>query len=190
MVQRESGRFVTPGINLGVIEEFVPGPGTYVKGEGIYSQISGFVLFNVPEKRVSVYPAVRTRGIPKRGRVTMGRVTAVRGRFAMVDVFRIGRDSLRVPPITGFLSRSLIGMGRARVSDAFREGDIILSKIVNDRNGIYLSTIGSRFGVLLGVSSCHGELLSLVRGRLVCPKCGREERRKISSEYGRLDLET
>ena len=60
--ERRSGKFVIPGEKLGVIEEFMPGPGTYVHNGTIYSKITGRTLVDVLNKKISVYPVVHTVG--------------------------------------------------------------------------------------------------------------------------------
>lgn len=186
VAKRESGNFVTPGSRLGIIEEFIAGPGTYVKGGTIYSKVTGHVLFNVPEKRVSVYPAMRLSRIPKRGRVVIGKVESVIDREAFVEILQVGRSRV-TSSLQGFLHMSLVGQrGVRRMGDLFKRGDIIQAIVVNDRNGIYLGTGGARFGVVSGLSTCCGKVLELRRGQLVCPKCGRLNKRKVSSDYGRV----
>jgi exosome complex component CSL4 len=54
--KRDSGQLILPGEPLGVIEEFVPDAGTYVKDGVIYSKIVGRSLLDLLNKRVSVFP--------------------------------------------------------------------------------------------------------------------------------------
>ncbi|MCJ7714526.1 hypothetical protein MUO66_08745, partial [Candidatus Bathyarchaeota archaeon] len=42
--EHKSGKLVLPGERLGVIEEFIPDSGTYVKDGIIYSQVIGTAL--------------------------------------------------------------------------------------------------------------------------------------------------
>ena len=53
---KSSGHLVVPGERLGVIEEFIPDSGTYVKDGVIFSKIVGRELLDLLNKRVSVYP--------------------------------------------------------------------------------------------------------------------------------------
>lgn len=185
MIERKSGGFVTPGSRLGVSEEFVAGPGTYTRDEVIYSTIAGYVLFNILEKKVSVYPAVHVQGTPKRGRVVIGEVSSVRDKFAIVNILKVGRTEAG-GNFTAILPLAFIGQRGIRMVDALRPGDIIRSKVVRAKEGIGLGTIGSRFGVILGLSTCCGKVLQLRGGRLTCPQCGRVERRRRAIDYGRV----
>lgn len=54
--EQKTGRLVVPGERLGVIEEFIPDAGTFVKDGVIYSKIIGRALVDLMNKRVSVYP--------------------------------------------------------------------------------------------------------------------------------------
>ncbi|HID90412.1 TPA: hypothetical protein EYP44_00445 [Candidatus Bathyarchaeota archaeon] len=188
-MKRRSGSFVVPGTRLGVCEEFMAGPGTYVRNDVVYSKITGYVLFNLAEKKVSVYPAVHLHGLPKKGRVGFGRILSVRDRFALVEIFQVGRKRVE-SRFTGLLPITLAGRrGANRATEMFKPGDIIRCKIVSSKDRIRLSTAGSRLGVVLGLSSCCGQTLNLQAGKLVCPRCGREERRKTAIDYGRLPHE-
>lgn len=187
MIERKRGGFVTPGSRLGVSEEFVAGPGTYLRDEVIYSNIVGYVLFNILEKRVSVYPPVHAQSIPKRGRVVIGKVSSVQDKFAIVDILRVGRSETG-GNFTGILPLAFVGQRISRMVDAFKPGDIIRCKVVRDKDGTGLGTAGNRFGVILGLSTCCGKVLQLRGRRLTCPECGREERRKGAIDYGRVTV--
>ena len=63
--EQKSGHLVLPGERLGVIEEFIPDSGTYVKDGVIYSKIVGRALMDLLNKRVSVYPVVNGVVVPK-----------------------------------------------------------------------------------------------------------------------------
>ena len=65
--EQKTGRLVVPGERLGVIEEFIPDAGTYVKDGVIYSKIVGRALVDLLNKRVSVYPLVNSELVPKVG---------------------------------------------------------------------------------------------------------------------------
>ena len=57
--EQKSGHLVLPGERLGVIEEFIPDSGTYVKDGVIFSKIVGRSLMDLQNRRVSVYPVVK-----------------------------------------------------------------------------------------------------------------------------------
>jgi len=63
--ERKKSQFVLPGERLGVIEEFVPDSGTYVKDGVIHSGVVGQVSFDLLNKRVSVHPLVQEATVLK-----------------------------------------------------------------------------------------------------------------------------
>jgi exosome complex component CSL4 len=88
--KRKSGQFLVPGERLGVIEEFSPGPGTYVEQGVVYSTVAGRVLMDVLNKTVSVYPLTHVVIIPRTGSVVTGQVSSVNSKKAAVRISEIG----------------------------------------------------------------------------------------------------
>ena len=72
--EQRSGTLVVPGERLGVIEEFIPDSGTYVKDGVIYSKIIGRALMDMLNRRVSVYPLAQGAVVPKVGVTVLGQV--------------------------------------------------------------------------------------------------------------------
>ena len=81
--EQRSGTLVLPGERLGVIEEFIPDSGTYVKDGVIYSKIIGRALMDMLNRRVSVYPLKEGAVVPKVGDYSHGssRQCSIRQRF-------------------------------------------------------------------------------------------------------------
>ena len=89
--KRKSGAFVSPGDRLGVIEEFSPGPGTYVEQGTIYSKTTGRTLMDLLNKQVSVYPVVRAASAPKTGSIIIGQVSQAQNQTASVRILKIDK---------------------------------------------------------------------------------------------------
>ena len=66
-----SGDQVTPGEPLGVIEEFVPGHGTYEENGNIYSTIAGTVVVDKDELEISVKQQTRPMYAPQVGDIVL-----------------------------------------------------------------------------------------------------------------------
>ena len=187
--RQKSGQFVVPGDRLGVIEEFLPGPGTYVKDGTIYSVTIGRALMDLLNKQVSVFPKTRVLSVPKVGSKVIGQVMEVQNRFAVVRIFQVGRH-----PISGFFT------GILHISDvslryvenmynACKAGDIVRAKVVSDKNRTYhLSTKEPNLGVVYAFCSNCGHVLTLKKARLHCPQCGKIERRKVAQDYGKGEM--
>jgi exosome complex component CSL4 len=92
--EQKSGHLVLPGERLGVIEEFIPDSGTYVKDGVIFSKIVGRSLMDLQTRRVSVYPVVEGVVVPKVGTVVIGQVANAQSDNVLVKIFRIGRKKL------------------------------------------------------------------------------------------------
>lgn len=183
---KRSGRFVIPGEKLGVIEEFMPGPGTYVQEGTIYSKITGRTLVDILSKKVSVYPVVHAAPVPHVGSLVVGQVYNVQSKIAIIRIWKISKKLL-----SGFFSGILHISDVARefvdnMFDVCRTGDIVRAKVISEKNRAYhLSTAEKNLGVIYAFCSRCGYMLQLRRGQLKCPRCGKTEKRKVASDYGR-----
>jgi len=184
--ERESGKFVLPGEPLGVIEEFIPDAGTYVKDGVIYSKTVGRALLDFLNKRVSVYPVIHAARIPKVGRIVLGQVSNVQTENASVRIFKIGDK-----PLSGFFSGILhvSDVQQTYVKSMFdvcKPGDIIRAKVISEKNRVYhLSTKDKELGVVYAFCSQCGFMLELKRHVMRCARCGKIEKRKIALDYGK-----
>jgi len=187
--QRESGQFVLPGERLGVIEEFIPDTGTYVKEGVIYSKIIGRALLDLSNKRVSVYPLVHGVRIPKVGSIVMGQVTNVQSDSAIVRIFKIG-DAPLSGTFSGILHVS--DVQPSYVESMFyvcKPGDILRAKVISEKNQIYhLSTKDKNLGVVYAFCSQCGYILEMKRQTAYCARCGKVEKRKATLDYGKGPL--
>jgi len=188
--KRKSGQLVVPGERLGVIEEFEPGPGTYVEEGTIYSFTTGRALMDILNKKVSVYPGVKASGVPRVGSTVVGQVSEVQSKQAVVRIFQVGNRVL-----SGFFSGLLhISDVSPRyvesMYDVCKAGDIIRTQVISDKNRVFhLSTNDKDLGVVYAFCSRCGHVLSLRRLRMRCPGCGNFERRKPAQDYGKGDFE-
>lgn len=183
---KKSGEFVTPGDRIGVIEEFIPGRGTYVNANAIYAQVPGVTLINRETKHVSIYPSTRTPIFPKKESFVVGHVIQVQDKLAMVKIIRIGKTEVK--PFSAVLHVSFASRFFLKgLKNALRPGDLIYAKVLGDENQPVQLTIADReLGVFQASCSMCGGTLQLDRRQLVCPMCGFVERRKLSENYGRL----
>jgi exosome complex component CSL4 len=182
----KTGDLVLPGERLGVIEEFVPDAGTFVKDGVIYSKLVGRAMLDFATRRVSVSPAGREVLMPKLGSTIVGQVSLVQPENANVRIFQVGDKEL-----TGaFMGVLHISDVHVRYVDSMFEickaGDIIRAKVISEKNQVYhLSTKDKELGVIYAFcSSCGGTLESRRQG-MHCPKCGRIEGRKTAFDYGK-----
>jgi len=188
--KRKSGQLVVPGDRLGVIEEFEPGPGTYVEEGAIYSLTTGRALMDILNKKVSVYPGIKAAGVPRVGSTVVGQVQEVQSKQSVIRIFQVGNHVL-----SGFFSGLLhISDVSPRyvesMYDVCKAGDILRAKVISDMNRVFhLSTNEKDLGVVYAFCSRCGHVLSLRKFRMRCPECGNLERRKPAQDYGKGDFE-
>jgi exosome complex component CSL4 len=188
--KKRSGAFVTPGDRLGVIEEFSPGTGTYVEQGIIYSKITGRSLMDMLNKEVSVYPIIHGAVVPRSGSIVVGQVSQVQNQVANVTITTIGKKSLS-GKFTGVLHISDASPAyEESMFDVCKTGDLIRAKVISETNRIYhLSTAVDRMlGVIYAFCSNCGHTLQWRRSRMRCPNCGRIEKRKVASDYGKGEI--
>ena len=184
--ERKTGLFVLPGERLGVIEEFIPDDGTYVKEGVIYSKVVGRALIDHQNKKVSVYPLVQGARVPKMGSIVLGQVSSVQSDNANIRIFKIGNEQ-----VSGFFS-GVLHVSDVQLSyidsmyDVCTTGDVMRAKVISEKNQVYhLSTKDRGLGVVYAFCSQCGYTLELKRHTPFCPRCGKIEKRKIALDYGK-----
>jgi exosome complex component CSL4 len=187
--EQKSGHLVMPGERLGVIEEFIPDSGTYVKDGVIYSKIVGRSLLDLQNRRVSVYPVANAAVVPKVGTVIIGQIGNAQSDNVLVKIFRIGKKTL-TGNFGGILHVSDVSDRYVDLmSDVCKPGDLVRAKVISEKNQIFhLSTNDKNLGILYAFCSRDGTLLNQDRYDLKCPKCGNVERRKMAPDYGKEPL--
>src|SRR4030067_2529688 len=148
--EQKSGYLVVPGDRLGVIEEFIPDSGTYVKDGVIYSKTVGRALMDLLNKRVSVYPLVEEAVVPKLGSTVVGQVGTAQSDHVLVRIFEVGTKKKLSGVFSGILHISDVS---DRYIDSMNEvckpGDIIRAKVISEKNQIFhLSTADKDSGVI------------------------------------------
>jgi len=187
--EQKSGRLVLPGERLGVIEEFIPDSGTYVKDSVIYSKIVGRALIDLLNKRVSVYPLTTGAVTPKVSTIVIGQVGNAQSDNVLVRISKIGNKKL-TGVFTGILHVSDVSDRYIdSISDVCKPGDLIRAKVISTKNQIYhLSTSDNNLGVMYAFCSRCGNFLELKRYEMQCPKCGNIEKRKTAPDYGTEEI--
>ncbi len=186
--KERSGEFVIPGECIGVIEEFIPGSGTYAEGGVVHSKIIGRVLLDILNKEISVYPLVSPVIIPQMGNIVAGQVLNVSSKRATIRIMKIEKT-----PLSGFFT-GLLHVSEVSSSyvesmfEACKAGDVMRAKVVSNKNRTYhLSTVEKNLGVTYAFCSWCGHLLNYKR-RMFCPSCGKTETRKVASDYGQEEI--
>ncbi|HUW47343.1 MAG TPA: exosome complex RNA-binding protein Csl4 [Patescibacteria group bacterium] len=184
--EQKTGQLVVPGERLGVIEEFIPDSGTYVKDGVIYSRVIGRVLIDLVRKRVSIHQLADGAKVPVTGSTVMGQVSNAQSDTAGVRIFEVSDKGVN-GAFVGILHVSDVAMRYVdSMYDICKAGDILRAKVISEKNRTYhLATKEKELGVVYAFCSSCGTLLEPRRQGMHCPKCGRLERRKIASDYGK-----
>jgi exosome complex component CSL4 len=186
---QKNGILVLPGERLGVIEEYIPDSGTYVKDGVIYSKIIGRALMDLLNKKVSVYPVMSGVAAPKVGSIIVGQIGNAQSDNVLVKIFKLDKKQLSgafggILHISDAAERYVDSM-----NDVCKPGDIVKAKVISTKNQVYhLSTADRNLGILYAFCSRCGNLLDLQKYEMHCPKCGNVESRKTAPEYGQEPL--
>lgn len=182
----QNAQFVVPGERLGVIEEFVPGHGTYEEKGTIFSEAIGLAIIDTVNKTVKIQRRTKKPLIPEEDSTVISIVTSTQDKVAQVNILEI--DQKRVgTPFSGILHISSSSPRYERtMKEVCKTGDIVRAKIVSTRNRVpQLTTIGRGLGVVKAYCSQCGQLLTQRNQTLQCLSCGKVERRKVSDDYGK-----
>lgn len=187
--EQKSGNLVVPGERLGVIEEFIPDSGTFVKDGVIYSRIVGRSLVDLQNRRVSVYPATEGAVVPKVSSIIIGQIGNAQSDNVLVRIFKVGNKRIS-GEFGGILHISDVSDRYVNsMNDVCKPGDIVRAKVISEKNRIFhLSTNDKNLGIVDAFCSRCGGLLEPERYELRCPKCGNVERRKLAPDYGKEDI--
>ena len=179
-----SGKIVFPGEKLCVLEEFMPGEGTFEENGNVYSKLVGRVLYDFVSRKVLVIPLRKVVNIPKQGMVVYAVVSTTKDDVAFTRIFSAEKGTVFSGTFTGILHVSQISNNYVKVvTDAIKVGDIVKAKVLTPWNPFQLTTRGTKLGVIYAFCSKCGTPLVKRRTKLQCPHCGNVESRKISSDY-------
>jgi len=185
----QPSKLVLPGDLLAVIEEYLPGEGTYVFEEAgeIRAAITGYPFIDMKTRKLNVKPAGRTPRIPRRGSIIHGYVSMVpREDLALVRM--VGDERMRrlSGSFTGVLHISQASEKYVNsIYQVVRLGDLIRAHVLSSKPPYILSIKLPQFGVVVAFCSQCGAILEKRPGShlLVCPRCGNKEARKVSTYY-------
>jgi exosome complex component CSL4 len=179
-----------PGERLGVIEEFIPDAGTYVKDGVIYSKIIGRALMDMLNRKVTVYPLKEGVKVPKAGATVIGQVGNAQSDNVLVRITGVGAKKRTSGAFGGILHISDVSDRYIdSMNEVCRPGDIIRAKVISEKNQIFhLTTDDRNLGVIYAFCSNCGTLLEQRRNEMHCTKCGNIERRKTALDYGKEEL--
>lgn len=178
---------VLPGDKLGIIEQYLPGDGTYDDNGDIKSSVIGNVKINQKMKVISVEGATKP-ALLKVGDMVYGQITDIKPQRANVKIDCI-KDNPR-PLALPYMGAIHISQAKKdyleKLGDAFRIGDIIQAKVVKiTGDNVDLGTVDDDCGVLKAMCTRCRDYMHTTskRNELQCNTCNKKERRKVSKNY-------
>ena len=183
----ENEQIVMPGDKLGIIEQYLPGEGTYDDNGDIKSSVLGNVKINQKNKIISVETDTKP-ALLKVGDLVYGQITDIKPQRANVKIECI-KDNGR-PLALPYMGAIHISQAKRdyleKLSDAFRIGDIVQAKVVKvTGDNVDLGTVDDDCGVLKAMCTrCRDYMHTTKRDNEVqCNSCNKKEKRKISKNY-------
>ncbi|WP_221290520.1 exosome complex RNA-binding protein Csl4 [Stygiolobus caldivivus] len=178
---RRQGEILLPGDELNVIEEFIPGEGTYDFNGVVYSSVVGKAFYDMINRKVNSI-AFKRPGVTtiKKAKYVLGVVTGLREDSALVNIYSI--EDKQTEPITAYLHISQISNKYLNnIGEAVKVGDIIRAKPLNSTIPIALTVKQRDLGVVYSrCSICGTKMVKQDEEHLRCPNCGNIEPRKIA----------
>ncbi|HEX9708963.1 MAG TPA: exosome complex RNA-binding protein Csl4 [Candidatus Thermoplasmatota archaeon] len=186
-------RVVIPGEEVGTVEMFEAGEGTYVGTDGrIRSALYGKLLTDPQQLKAFVLPLHRPNKL-RPGDVVYGSIYDNKTGLSLVFVEKVeGVD--RALAQDNFAAIHVADVAEHYVEELSREfhpSDLVRAKVVQVDPTLRLSTKAPEFGVVKAwCGQCRRtlELSRRLRGTLYCDNCHRGEPRKISTWYGKAKV--
>ena len=187
--KKELEKEVFPGEKLAVIEEYNDGPGTYQEEGEVRSSEIGEPKLDSDRRAMVVKKATPEIIVPEKGMDIVAEVGSVARKDARIDIFMLNGKLIH-PTYSGVIHISDISRDYVKNIDmALKNGDIVKGKLVNVANRLNQTSLeGPEYGVIYAYCSRCGGLLDDQQGKLICPDCGRGERRKTAKSYGNEKL--
>ncbi len=187
-MKTKSGEFVLPGDPLGVTEEFVPADWTYEDDGRIRSLVAGTVHIDNKNKKISIIPKTNSPSLLKIGVMVFGQISEVRGQRALIKIEGTkGSTRSLTTSFSGGIHISQADRGYvSKLTDEFRIGDLVEAKVTKiiGLDNVDLTTAENELGVIKAMcTSCRYFMKKVSKNEVLCPNCGRKERRKLSSNY-------
>ncbi len=183
-------KIVMPGEQLSTSEELLPGEGTFEEDGIIRAARVGKYVVNEKYRRAEVKPVTSTPVIIKIGDIVIARVESVRSSMIIANVIHVAGKNRSISGDTNATLRvSEIARGYVKdPSTEFGVGDFIRAKVTQVKPSLQLTTKDSEFGAIKSLcSKCRNPLVK--KGDILeCENCGNKQKRRITMDYGKLDL--
>ena len=183
-------KIVMPGEQLSTSEELLPGEGTFEEDGIIRAARVGKYVVNEKYKRAEVKAVTSTPVLLKRGDIVIAKVGSVRSTMVIAEVIHVmGKNRSISGDTNATLRVSEIAQGYVKdPSTEFGIGDFIRAKVTQVKPSIQLETKDRDLGAIKSLcTKCRHSLVK--KGDILeCENCGNKQKRRITMDYGNLDL--
>ena len=163
-----------PGNNLGSIDDYEVGLGTYVHNEIIRSSIVGKVIVETRETKKPKINVLSNKNVSDSvinlGDIVIALVIRLMNNQIIVDILMVGDKELR-QTVKGVVRREdirLTEIDKIITSECFQSGDLIKAEIISlgDLRQYYLSTASSELGVIVAKNLHTGSYLTSINSKV------------------------
>lgn len=183
-------KLVMPGDQLSTSEELLPGDGTFEENGIIRAARIGTYVVNEKHRTAEVKPATSTPVTLSKGDIVIAKVTVAKPTMIIADVVHVaGKNRSLSGDTDATVHVKEIAQGFIKdASTEYRPEDYIRAKVIQVRPSVQLATKDRNLGAIKALCSrCRHPLIKKSHG-LECENCGNKEHRRISDDYGALDL--
>jgi len=178
---------LTPGDDVCVIEEFLPGVGAYEHKGLVKSAVVGTPKLDLNLRVVYVTPLSKKPSMPEAGSLVYGVVVLVKDEYAVVKIVCDAKGTRYSTPFTGVIHITQVSDKYVKsLYELLGLGDVVKAKVLNDSIPYNLTIKEARLGIVAtSCRVCGGKLVKTGEG-LKCSECGTVDKRRVSSEYGHI----
>lgn len=183
-------KIVLPGDQLSTSEELLPGDGTFEENGVIRASRIGKYMVDEKHRRAQVQPVTSVPVVVNKGDIVIARVIIAKSTMIIAEVIHvIGKNRAVSGDTDATIHVKEIAQGYIKdASTEYKVGDYVLAKVFQVDPSIQLSTKDKNLGAIKALcSKCRHPLIKKGQG-LECESCGHREHRRVSIDYGNLDL--
>jgi exosome complex component CSL4 len=183
-------KIVMPGDQLSTCEELLPGEGTFEENGIIRASRIGKYVVDEKHRRARVEPLTSIPVILQKGDTVIAHVGMAKPSMIIADVIHvIGQNRAVSGDTNGTIHVKEIATNYIKdATTEYKAGDYVLAKIIQTSPSIQLSTKDRHLGAIKALcSQCRHSLIKKTNG-LECDYCNNKEHRRISSDYGEIDI--
>ncbi|MDF0591776.1 exosome complex RNA-binding protein Csl4 [Candidatus Methanocrinis natronophilus] len=178
--------FVIPGDVVGAAEEFIPGEGTYVRGEFLRASTTGVTQFDSKDRSAKVLARTNAPVKLRNGDVVVGQITDLKESLAILRLgFKRGCEGRPIHNTEALIHISRVKSSYVKdIRTVFGLRDIVKAKIIDATPTIGLSVVDDDLGVVKAYCGRCATPLKFDGKNLVCNECQHVESRKMSPDFG------